>query len=209
MQDMVDAAVGRRKNAMPIAYEGRMYTYMPQAMRITLFFFANPEKNTYKTVIWNDGLEFIVHHVLTLFTAWGALVQGNAHFYVLIYFGVSEISTACVVFTCKFWWCAWSDGNGWSLSHDQIGARGPFRSPICHLQRFHVVNNKLLLLLGCLECTEWIIPTVVLKSDVVTIYIFISRISESVPNHLACWDWKNWEDGVKEGWSPLIGYVDA
>lgn len=102
VEDLVDAALGRRKNAMPVAYEGRMFTYMPQAMRITLFFFAYQVKNTYDTIVWNDGILFIMHHLLTLFTAWGALVQGSAHFYVSFYFGVSEISTAVLCLLANF-----------------------------------------------------------------------------------------------------------
>jgi len=101
VQDLIDATIGRRKNAMPVAYEGRMFTYQPEAQRIALFFVAYQLKNTYDTIVWNDGLVFILHHVLTLFTTWGAL-QGNAHFYVLFYFGVSEISTGVLCLLANF-----------------------------------------------------------------------------------------------------------
>ncbi|KAL3904612.1 MAG: hypothetical protein SGILL_009998, partial [Bacillariaceae sp.] len=102
VHDMVDAAFGRKKNAMPVAYEQRMFMYRPEAARITLFFFAYQVKNTYDTIVWNDGLLFIMHHVLTLFTAWGALVQGSAHFYVPFYFGISEVSTAVLCLLANF-----------------------------------------------------------------------------------------------------------
>jgi hypothetical protein len=102
VQDLTDAAFGRRTNAMPIVYERRMFTYSPESMRITLFFFAYQVKNTYDTIVWDDGILFILHHVLTLFTAWGALAQGCAHFYVPFYFGVSEISTAVLCLLANF-----------------------------------------------------------------------------------------------------------
>jgi TLC domain len=102
VQDLVDAALGRKQNAMPVAYEQRMFTYQPEAARITLFFFAYQVKNTYDTIVWNDGIEFILHHILTLFTAWGALAQGSAHFYVPFYFGVSEVSTAVLCLLANF-----------------------------------------------------------------------------------------------------------
>ena len=45
VQDLIDATLGRRKNAMPVAYEGRLFTYHPEAQRITLYFFAYQLKN--------------------------------------------------------------------------------------------------------------------------------------------------------------------
>lgn len=101
VQNLIDATIGRKKNAMPVAYEGRMFTYQPEAQRVALFFASFQVKNTYDTIIWNDGLLFIVHHFLTLFTTWGAL-QGNGHFYVLFYFGVSEISTGVLCLLANF-----------------------------------------------------------------------------------------------------------
>lgn len=100
-QDFIDAIFGKRKNAMPLAYEGRMFTYQPEAQRVTLFFLAYQLKNTYDTIVWDDGIIFIIHHVLTLFTIWGAM-QGHAHFYSLFYFGVSEISTGVLCLLANF-----------------------------------------------------------------------------------------------------------
>jgi len=68
VKDLIDATIGRKKNAMPVAYEGRMFTYQPESQRITLFFTAYQLKNTYDTIVWNDGMLFIAHHILTLFT---------------------------------------------------------------------------------------------------------------------------------------------
>lgn len=101
VQDVVDAA-WFGKNSMPKAYEGRMFQYRPESARITLFFFAYQLKNTYDTIVWNDGPEFVLHHMLTLFTAWGALHPGSAHFYAPFYFGISELSTAILCLLANF-----------------------------------------------------------------------------------------------------------
>ena len=49
-------------------YEARMFTYHPEAQRITVFFVAYQLKNTYDTIVWDDGIIFIIHHVVTLVT---------------------------------------------------------------------------------------------------------------------------------------------
>lgn len=82
-------------------YEARMFTYHPAAQRITVFFVAYQLKNTYDTIVWDDGIIFIIHHVLTLVTTWGAL-QGMAQGYVLFYFGFSEISTGVLCLLANF-----------------------------------------------------------------------------------------------------------
>jgi hypothetical protein len=69
MQDLVNAVWYRQPGSMPTAYEARMFTYHPAATRITLFFLAYNVKNSYDTIVWGDGIEFILHHVLCLFTA--------------------------------------------------------------------------------------------------------------------------------------------
>ena len=68
VQDLIDATIGRKKGAMPVAYEGRMFTYHPESQRVVLYFVAYQLKNTYDTIIWNDGALFIAHHILALCT---------------------------------------------------------------------------------------------------------------------------------------------
>ena len=77
VQDLIDATIGGKKNAMPIAYEGRMFTYQPEAQRLTLFFVAYQLKNTYDTIVWNDGALFIAHHALTLLTTVSSFVSSR------------------------------------------------------------------------------------------------------------------------------------
>ena len=92
MQDIVDSTfLGSNNNSnkskttkdgkdkMMGSYEDRMFKYQPEAARICLFFFAYQVKNTYDTIVWNDGPEFIAHHVLTLGTCWTPMVFGGAH----------------------------------------------------------------------------------------------------------------------------------
>jgi hypothetical protein len=101
MKNIAEAAMGN-KNAMPVAYEQRIFTYQPEATRLVLFFLSYQVKNTYDTIVWNDGILFILHHVLCLFTAYGALIPGSCHFYVPFYFGVSEASTAVLCLLANF-----------------------------------------------------------------------------------------------------------
>eukprot|EP00529_Nitzschia_sp_RCC80_P031194 CAMPEP_0113497674 /NCGR_PEP_ID=MMETSP0014_2-20120614/30754_1 /TAXON_ID=2857 /ORGANISM="Nitzschia sp." /LENGTH=363 /DNA_ID=CAMNT_0000391625 /DNA_START=219 /DNA_END=1311 /DNA_ORIENTATION=+ /assembly_acc=CAM_ASM_000159 len=108
MQDIVDSTflgsnkTDDNKNKKMGTYEDRMFKYQPEAARICLFFFAYQVKNTYDTIVWNDGPEFIAHHVLTLGTCWTPMVFGGAHAYVPFYFGVSEISTAVLCLLANF-----------------------------------------------------------------------------------------------------------
>lgn len=101
-QDMVDAVIHRKKGSMPVAFENRVFQYHPESLRLALVFFAYQVKNTYDTIIWNDGPEFIAHHILTLATGWGALYPGSCHYYVTFYFGVSEISTGVLCLLANF-----------------------------------------------------------------------------------------------------------
>ena len=66
VQEMLPGRAGGTLTAG--GYEARMFTYHPAAQRITVFFVAYQLKNTYDTIVWDDGIIFIIHHVLTLVT---------------------------------------------------------------------------------------------------------------------------------------------
>lgn len=83
-------------------YSKRIFEYHPEAMRITVFFFAYQIKNFYDTIVWNDGPEFIAHHALTLATAWGGMFPPTCHYYVMFYFGMSEVSTGVLCLLANF-----------------------------------------------------------------------------------------------------------
>lgn len=99
---MIDALWRGKKRALSIAFENRIFKYYPEALRLILFFFVYQIKNTYDTIIWKDGPEFIAHHILTLFTAWGALHPGTSQYYAMFYFGVSEVSTGVLCLLANF-----------------------------------------------------------------------------------------------------------
>ncbi len=68
-QNLLDAITGKNPKAMPIAYEERLFTYHPEGQRVLLFFTAYQIKNLADTILWNDGILFIVHHILALAAA--------------------------------------------------------------------------------------------------------------------------------------------
>jgi TLC domain len=91
------------KGDMPkAAYDHRLLSYSPHGFRLSLFFFAYQIKNLYDTIVWNDGPEFVFHHILSLGTAYGAMNPGCGHFYTLFFFGLSELSTAVLCMLANF-----------------------------------------------------------------------------------------------------------
>ena len=94
-----DASV---KDAIPRAFENRLFGYHPAAARLILYFLAYQIKNTFDTIVWNDGIEFIIHHVLCLLTAWPALAPPSSQLYAPFYFGVSELSTGVLCLLANF-----------------------------------------------------------------------------------------------------------
>jgi hypothetical protein len=53
-------------NMPKAAYDHRLFYYSPHGFRLSLFFFSYQVKNMYDTIVWNDGPEFIFHHILSL-----------------------------------------------------------------------------------------------------------------------------------------------
>lgn len=101
-QPVVDALKGK-KNAMPEAgHEQRLYTYHPGAFRVALIFLGYQLKNLVDTIVWNDGPEFIFHHVFSIFTAYGSMSGGIGLFYAIFFFGISEVSTAILCVLANF-----------------------------------------------------------------------------------------------------------
>jgi len=90
-------------STMPAAgHEQRLFTYHPGGFRVALFFFCYQVKNLYDTIVWNDGPEFIFHHIFSLFTAYGAMSPGCGHFYAIFFFGLCEISTGVLCLLANF-----------------------------------------------------------------------------------------------------------
>jgi hypothetical protein len=101
-QDMIDTVIHGKKNAMAQAYDNRLFKYHPEAVRVIVLFLGYQIKNSYDTMVWNDGALFIAHHILAFFTAWGALFPGASHYYAPFYLGYSEFSTATLCLLANF-----------------------------------------------------------------------------------------------------------
>lgn len=97
------ASLFGKKGEMPKAgHDQRLFTYHPGGFRIALFFFIYQIKNLHDSFVWNDGPEFLFHHVFSLVTAWGAMVPGCGHFYTIFFFGICEISTGVLCLLANF-----------------------------------------------------------------------------------------------------------
>jgi TLC domain len=83
-------------------FEQRLYAFSPHGFRVSLFFFWYQVKNLIDTIVWNDGPEYVFHHVFSIFTALGAMFPGCGHIYTLFFFGLSEISTAVLCILANF-----------------------------------------------------------------------------------------------------------
>lgn len=82
--------------------EQRLLTYHPEGVRTATVFLAYQVKNLHDSYIWDDGAEFLAHHVFSIITAWGCLYPGCGHYYAVFFFGVSEISTAVLCLLANF-----------------------------------------------------------------------------------------------------------
>lgn len=100
-QQMVDYAT-KKNLALTQTYNDRLFQYHPEAARILVFFIGFQCKNLVDTIIWNDGPEYIAHHVLAIFSAGGGLIPGAFHFYAIFYMGLSEISTGILCLLANF-----------------------------------------------------------------------------------------------------------
>lgn len=99
---MVTATLGGKNTMPPAGYENRLFTYQPAGFRIALFFFFFQVKNMWDTIMWNDGPEYVFHHVLSLVAGWGGLYPGIGQFYGIFFLGLSEVSTAVLCVLANF-----------------------------------------------------------------------------------------------------------
>lgn len=83
-------------------FEERIFKYHPGSQRLLMIFFVYQVKNMYDTIVWEDGIAFVLHHLFAGAAAWAGLFPGQCHFYALFYFGYSEISTAILTLLANF-----------------------------------------------------------------------------------------------------------
>eukprot|EP00560_Eucampia_antarctica_P006787 CAMPEP_0197829688 /NCGR_PEP_ID=MMETSP1437-20131217/6220_1 /TAXON_ID=49252 ORGANISM="Eucampia antarctica, Strain CCMP1452" /NCGR_SAMPLE_ID=MMETSP1437 /ASSEMBLY_ACC=CAM_ASM_001096 /LENGTH=247 /DNA_ID=CAMNT_0043431571 /DNA_START=227 /DNA_END=973 /DNA_ORIENTATION=+ len=86
----------------PSGFETRIFTYHPASQHLLLIFFAYQVKNLYDTIVFADGIEFVLHHIFSGIAAWGGMHPGYAHYYSLFFMGISEISTTILVMLSHF-----------------------------------------------------------------------------------------------------------
>ena len=51
-------------------YEERVFKYHPGSQRLLTIFFVYQVKNMYDTIVWGDGIEFVLHHLFAGLAAW-------------------------------------------------------------------------------------------------------------------------------------------
>jgi hypothetical protein len=54
-------------------YNKRCFRYHPGCQRLMVIFFVYQVKNMYDSIYWNDGLEFVAHHLFAGAAAWGGM----------------------------------------------------------------------------------------------------------------------------------------
>lgn len=94
--------LGKKGSVAAAGYMNRLYKVHPESIRIGLFFFWYQAKNFYDTIVWNDGPEFIFHHVLSLVTAWVCLGPFFVHYYAVFYLALCEVSTCILCVLANF-----------------------------------------------------------------------------------------------------------
>lgn len=83
-------------------FHARMHGYTPAGHQVLVFFFAYQCKNMHDTIRWNDGIIFVLHHILAGATAWGGMYPGVASVYALFFMGISEVSTCILCLLANF-----------------------------------------------------------------------------------------------------------
>lgn len=93
---------GKSDSMSEDGFEERIFKYHPGSQRLLTMFFVYQVKNMYDTIVWGDGIEFVLHHIFAGAAAWGGMFPGCCHFYALFYFGFSEVSTAILCLLANF-----------------------------------------------------------------------------------------------------------
>lgn len=102
LRDFWGAIASRGRSGVSGAYDSRLFEYHPEGARILVFFVSFQIKNLVDSIQWNEGPEFIAHHIFAIFSAGGGLVPGAFHFYAIFYMGISEFSTGILTLLASF-----------------------------------------------------------------------------------------------------------
>jgi hypothetical protein len=101
-QDLLEGCWSTKNKLHVSGYETRLFTYHPVSQQLLLVFLAYQIKNLYDSWVFDDGIEFILHHVFSGVVAWGGMFPGYAHFYAIFFMGISEISTTILILLSHF-----------------------------------------------------------------------------------------------------------
>lgn len=96
------ALLGDPKSMTRAGCEARMFAFHPGSFRLGLFFTSYQLKNMIDTIVWNDGPEYIVHHLLSMIVSGGSIYPLLASYYGAFYLGLSEVSTAVLCVLANF-----------------------------------------------------------------------------------------------------------
>jgi len=99
---ILDAFRGNNKSLLPESFESRALAYDGRSFYLCMFFFSYQVKNFHDSYVWNDGIEYLFHHCLSLCVAGMAMYPGYNLPYAEFYFGLSELSTAVVCILANF-----------------------------------------------------------------------------------------------------------
>ena len=100
----VHAALWNTKEGLhfiPQSAFDRLYVYDRSFQRLSAVMFGFQAKNLVDTVVFKDGIVFVVHHIVTMTVALFAL-HPYSHLYGSFFFGVSEISTTILAVLALF-----------------------------------------------------------------------------------------------------------
>jgi hypothetical protein len=86
----------------PTRSHARLLTYHPAAQQILTIFLSYQIKNLYDCIVWNDGPEFVFHHIAAGLAAYAGMYPGHSHFYAVFFMGISEISTMILTLLSNF-----------------------------------------------------------------------------------------------------------
>ena len=90
------------KQSLCDKFENRLFKFIPGGNHVLMVFLGYQLKNLYDSYVWNDGIVFILHHILAGVAAWGGMYPGCAQYYAIFFMGISEVSTLVLVLLANF-----------------------------------------------------------------------------------------------------------
>lgn len=80
----------------------RIFGFAHEGHLVLIYFLAYQIKNLHDTIKWNDGILFVLHHILAGIAAYIGMYPGVASSYSVFFMGMSEISTCILCLLANF-----------------------------------------------------------------------------------------------------------